>query len=95
MAYNDGLWNLLGMVLVGFGSVLLGGCPCGSSSSPAAATVTPPWPFWAWSWAPPSAHNFGLASSAKGPTANGQIAVILGLIVVAAIGAANLNRKKA
>ena len=27
VAHTDGLWNFLGMVLVGLGSVLLGGCP--------------------------------------------------------------------
>ena len=27
IAHTDGLWNCLGMVLVGFGCVLLGGCP--------------------------------------------------------------------
>ena len=27
VAHTDGLWNFLGMTLVGFASVLLGGCP--------------------------------------------------------------------
>ena len=31
------------------------------------------------------AHNFGLASSGEGPTANGKIAVVIGLAVVTAI----------
>ena len=39
------------------------------------------------------AHNFGLASSGAGPTANGKIAVIIGIIAVAAIGAMNTFRK--
>ena len=95
VAYNDGLWNLLGMVLVGFGSVLLGGCPLrqlilsGSGNSDSSVAVL------GMVVGAAFCHNFGLASSAKGPTANGQIAVMLGLIVVAAIGTANLNRKKA
>jgi hypothetical protein len=38
------------------------------------------------------AHNFGLASSGQGPTLNGQIAVIIGFIVVAAIGFTNLQK---
>ena len=41
------------------------------------------------------AHNFGLASSGEGPTANGKIAVVIGLAVVAAIGCLNTFRKKA
>ena len=31
------------------------------------------------------AHNFGLASSGEGPTANGKIAVVIGEVVVTAI----------
>ena len=27
IAHTDGLWNALGMMLAGFGCVLLGGCP--------------------------------------------------------------------
>lgn len=38
------------------------------------------------------AHNFGLASSAKGPTWNGQIAVVIGFIVILVI--AYFNREK-
>ena len=41
------------------------------------------------------AHNFGLASSAEGPTANGKIAVVIGLAAAAAIGCLNTFRKKA
>ncbi len=40
------------------------------------------------------AHNFGLASSAEGPTANGKIAVIIGIVVVAVIAASQLNEKR-
>jgi len=37
-------------------------------------------------------HNFNLASSAKGPTLNGKIAVIIGFVIVFAI--AYFNREK-
>ena len=40
------------------------------------------------------AHNFGLASSGEGPTANGKIAVIIGIVVVAVIAAVNSMRKE-
>lgn len=94
IAYNDWLWNLLGMLLVGIGSVLLGGCPlrqlilAGSGNSDSAIAIL------GMVTGAAFCHNFGLASSGDGPTANGKIAVILGLAVVAAIGALNLNRKK-
>lgn len=95
IAYNDWLWNLLGMVLVGLGSVLLGGCPLrqlilsGSGNSDASMAVL------GMVVGAAFCHNFGLASSGDGPTANGKIAVILGLVVVSAIGVLNLNKKKA
>ena len=39
-------------------------------------------------------HNFGLASSAKGATPAGQVAVVIGLVVVVAIACANSICKK-
>ena len=94
IAYNDWMWNLLGMVLVGLGSVLLGGCPlrqlilAGSGNSDSSMAVL------GMVVGAAFCHNFGLASSGEGPTANGKIAVILGLAVVAAIGALNCGNKK-
>ena len=84
-----------GMVLVGFGCVLLGGCPLrqlvlsGEGSSDSAVTVL------GLIVGAAFAHNFGLASSAEGPTANGKIAVVIGLAAAAAIGCLNTFRKKA
>ena len=92
IAFNDGVWNFLGMALVGLGSALLGGCPLrqlilsGSGSSDSAITV-----FGLVAGAA-FAHNFGLASSAAGPTLNGKIAVIFGFVVVAIIGFCNLQK---
>ena len=40
------------------------------------------------------AHNFGLASSGNGPTANGKIAVLIGLAVVTAIACFNTFQKE-
>lgn len=40
------------------------------------------------------AHNFALASSPLGPTPAGKIAVIIGFIVVAVIGSANIKKAK-
>lgn len=96
IAHVDGLWNFLGMTLVGFGSVLLGGCPLrqlilsGEGNIDSVVTVIGMFVGAAF------CHNFGLASSGEGPTPNGQIAVIIGLIVVAAIAVINIynNNKK-
>ncbi|MBE6939410.1 MAG: YedE-related selenium metabolism membrane protein [Ruminococcaceae bacterium] len=94
VAHVDGLWNLLGMLLVGFGCVLLGGCPlrqlilAGEGNGDSAITVVGLMVGAAF------AHNFGLASSGAGPTANGKIAVIIGIVVVAIIGCVNTFGKK-
>ena len=91
---TDGLWNALGMVLVGFASVLLGGCPlrqlilAGSGNSDSAITVLGLFVGAAF------CHNFKLAASAEGPTPNGKIAVIVGLVVVAVIAFVNIQKQK-
>ena len=94
VAHTDGLWDFLGMLLAGFGCVLLGGCPLrqlvlsGEGNTDSAMTVIGLMAGAAF------AHNFGLASSGEGPTANGKIAVILGIAVVCAIACLNTFRKK-
>lgn len=96
VAHTDGLWNFIGMALVGFASVLLGGCPlrqlilAGEGNIDSVVTVIGMFVGAAF------CHNFGLAASAQGPTSNGQIAVIIGLVVVTVIAVANIlgNKKK-
>lgn len=94
VAHTDGLWNALGMLLVGFGCVLLGGCPlrqlvmAGEGNSDSAITILGLLTGAAF------AHNFGLASSAAGPTDAGKIAVIVGIVAVALIGCLNTFVKK-
>ena len=94
VAHMDGLWNALGMLLVGFACVLLGGCPlrqlvlAGEGNTDSALTVV------GLLIGAAFAHNFGLASSAAGPTDNGKIAVIIGIIAVIIIGECNIARGK-
>lgn len=94
VAHTDGVWNALGMYLVGFGCVLLGGCPlrqlvlAGEGNTDSAVTVVGLMVGAAF------AHNFGLASSGNGPTANGKIAVVIGIAVAAVIAAVNTFRKE-
>ena len=89
IAHTDGLWNCLGMLLVGFACVLLGGCPLrqlvmsGEGNADSAVTVLGLMVGAAF------CHNFGLASSGEGPTPAGKIAVIIGIVVVALIGVVN------
>ncbi len=89
VAHTDGLWNFLGMVLVGWGSVLLGGCPlrqlilAGEGNADSAVTVMGSLIGAA------IAHNFGLASSPAGATTNGKVAVLICLVLVILISLAN------
>ncbi len=89
IAHANTLWNILGMYVVGFAAVLLGGCPlrqlilAGSGSSDAGITVLGMFV------GAGLAHNFGLASGAAakatadtaavagGPGPYGQAAVII------------------
>ncbi len=92
VAHNDWLWNFLGMLLVGYGSTLLGGCPlrqlvlAGEGNTDSAVTVL------GFLVGAAMCHNFGLAASAAGPTANGKVAVIVCLILVSVLALANTKR---
>jgi YedE family putative selenium metabolism protein len=83
IAHTEALWNFLGMVLVGVGSVLIGGCPlrqlikAGQGDANAGVCVL------AFIAAGATAHNFGLAASPAGVPFNGKIAVLAGLALVA------------
>jgi YedE family putative selenium metabolism protein len=82
------------MALVGLGSVLIGGCPlrqtilAGEGSSDSAMSVLGMLVGAAF------AHNFGLASSTTGATANGKIAVFVGFIVISVISASVMRSSK-
>lgn len=92
IAHTDGLWNFLGMALAGWASVLLGGCPLrqlilsGEGNIDSVITVLGMFVGAAF------AHNFSLASSAKGPTANGKIAVLIGFALVLLISYFNMEK---
>ncbi len=94
VAHTESLWNFLGMLLAGYGCCLLGGCPlrqmvmAGEGNTDSAVTYLGLFVGAAF------AHNFALASSGKGSTPNGRIAVILGLIVVTVIAVSNTFNKK-
>lgn len=86
IAHTDGVWNFLGMVLVGLAAVLAGGCPLrqlilsGEGDADAGITV------FGMVAGAAAAHNFMLASSPAGPTLNGQIVVLVGILIALLIG---------
>lgn len=92
VAHTSFLWNFLGLYLVGFASVLMGGCPyrqlilAGSGNTDSAVAVLGMFVGAAF------AHNFGLASSAQGPTFNGKIAFAICLAATLTIAFINLKK---
>ena len=103
IAHSSHVWNFLGMTLVGWGSVLLGGCPlrqlilAGSGNGDSTVTV-----FGMLAGAA-AAHNFGLAGTADSTNAagefvrgglsnTGKIAVVSGIVICLAVSVLNLPK---
>jgi hypothetical protein len=86
IAHDNYLWNFLGMALSGLAFALAGGCPgrqlilSGEGDDDAAVFVV------GMIVGAGIAHNFALASSAKGPGAFGPAAVVIGLVFCLLIG---------
>lgn len=100
IAHPDHLWNFLSFVAVGFGSVLLGGCPlrqlilAGEGNGDSFITVLGMFTGAAIS------HNFklaGVAGNNGGATTGGKIVVILSIVVLLFIAyfISSKNRKEA
>ena len=89
IAHTEWIWNILGLGLVGFGSILLSGCPfrqmvlAGSGNSDSAITVL------GMIFGAALAHNLSLASSAAGTTSNGRVAFAIAAVI--AVGVAVYN----
>lgn len=94
VAHNDGLWNFLGMLLAGYGCCLLGGCPLRQLVLTGEGNTDSAFTFLGLFAGAAFAHNFALAASGKGPSANGKIAVIIGLVIVTIIAVANTMKKE-
>lgn len=79
-SHFDHIWNFWGMFLTGYAAVLLGGCPlrqmvlAGEGDVDAGTSIT------GMLLAAALVHNWGLASSTAGPTFNGKIAVLIGIL---------------
>ena len=94
IAHTDSLYNFLGMALVGWGSVLLGGCPlrqlvlAGEGNSDSAITV------FGFIAGAAVSHNFGLASSADG-IGKGPVlwVLITGFVFLLALSVFNSKRR--
>lgn len=94
IAHTEWLWNLLPMVGVGFGSVLLGGCPMRQLVLSGTGNIDSTITLFGFLVGAAFSHNFSLASSAAGSTPGGRIATIVSLLVMLIIGFA-YSRKSA
>lgn len=86
VAHTDQLWSFLGMVLVGLCATFLRGCPLRQLVKSADGNMDAVITVFGMIVGAAFSHNFGLASSPTGTTTNGQIAVIVGLIICVAVG---------
>lgn len=86
VAHNDALWNFLGMTLAGLASTLLGGCPLRQLISASEGNTDSAVTVLGLIAGAAFAHNFGTAASPNGVPAAGQVGVLIGLIVVTAVG---------
>ncbi|MBP1714240.1 MAG: rane protein [Deltaproteobacteria bacterium] len=95
IAHDNHLWNFLGMTLSGLAFALAGRCPgrqlilSGEGDGDAAMFVV------GMIVGAGIAHNFALASSAKGPGAFGPAAVVIGLVFCLLIGLSKRERSRA
>lgn len=86
IAHTDHIWNFLGMALAGLAFVLAGGCPgrqlflSGEGDMDAAIFAT------GMIVGAGIAHNFAMASSAKGISAFGPVAITVGFLFCLVIG---------
>ena len=89
IAHTNHLWNFLGLLLVGFGSILLSGCPfrqvikAGSGDIDSTITV------FGMLFGAAIAHNFNMASTPAGVSVNGEIGFLSAFILVSAIAVYN------
>lgn len=92
-AHTDILWNTASMVLVGLAASMAGGCPvrqfvlAGEGDTDAGVT------FLGMLVGAAMAHNLGMASTPRGPSTAGGIAVVAGLVFCLALGLALRERK--
>lgn len=92
IAHNDLLWNALSMFLVGLGSVMVGGCPfrqtilAGQGNSDAGFVVLGILVGAAF------VHNCPIAASPAGIPLFGKLSVIIGIVILAIIGFAGIER---
>lgn len=86
LAHTAHVWNFLGLFVVGMAAILAGGCPLRQLISSGQGSTDAAWAVVGMLVGAGLAHRLNAAGSAAGVGINGQIAVVLSIVVVAGIG---------
>ncbi len=94
VAHVDLLWIFLSMLLVGLGSIMIGGCPfrqtilAGQGNSDAGFSIL------GILVGVGLGHNFGILASPAGVPAGGKISVIIGIVILLIIGLLSVTKQE-
>ncbi|MEG2973122.1 MAG: YedE family putative selenium transporter [Clostridium sp.] len=94
IAHTEWIWNFLGMFVAGWGSVLLGGCPLRQMIMSAEGNIDSVITVMGLLVGGAISHNFALASTVKGATSGGKIAVIVCICLLGAVSYSFIEKKK-
>lgn len=94
IAHTESFWNFMGMFVAGWGSVLLGGCPLRQLVMSAEGNIDSVITVIGLLVGAAFSHNFNLASSPKGVTDNGKIAVIVCIFALIIISYAFMEKSQ-
>ena len=86
VAHTDGLWNFIGLAIVGLGATLLGGCPLRQLVLSGEGDADAGMVFLGLLVGAAVSHNFGFAASSAGVTAAGQTGALISAIFLIIVG---------
>ena len=93
VAHSEHVWNFISMFGVGLAATFAGGCPLRQLILSGEGKVDSVMNVFGMLIGAAFAHNFALASSGNGTTANGRIMCIVCLLIVICIGVSNSKKK--
>ncbi len=93
VAHTESLWNMIGLFVVGLGSIMAGGCPMRQLILTGTGNVDSALNVIGMGIGAAFCHNFKLASSGEGTTPNGRIVVLVAAVLLLLLGFANSRRK--
>lgn len=88
VAHTDGLWNFIGLAVVGLGATLLGGCPLRQTVMAGEGDADAGMVILGLLFGAAVAHNFGLAASPAGVSLAGKTGVLVAAAFLVAVGTA-------